>query len=110
MFENLGYVAADVPLELHAKVTALLLEGDKFEEASERALLLGNICSLSPRNFPLELHAEITALLVGETSSRRRRGHQLRSAQRFQRTLPERKSWTDRRERTARVTWHDCRK
>jgi hypothetical protein len=44
-FDNLGFPATPFPLELHAKIAALLLEGDNFEEASERAILLLNICS-----------------------------------------------------------------
>lgn len=43
--ENLGFPAVNIPLELHARIAALLLDGDNFEDASERALLLLNICS-----------------------------------------------------------------
>lgn len=45
VFDNLCSPGATFPLELHAKIAALLLEGDNFEDASERAILLLNVCS-----------------------------------------------------------------
>ncbi len=45
VFDNFAYRGRLFPLELHAKIAALLLEGDNFEEASERAILLLNICA-----------------------------------------------------------------
>jgi hypothetical protein len=52
--ENLGFPAVNIPLELHARIAAILLDGDNFEDASERALLLLNICS---RRLEQENHA-----------------------------------------------------
>ena len=45
VFDNLVFPPTDYSLDLHAKIAALLLEGDEFERAAERALLLLNICS-----------------------------------------------------------------
>ncbi len=42
---NFQFPAKTFPLELHAKIAALLLDGDDFQTASERALLLLNTCA-----------------------------------------------------------------
>jgi hypothetical protein len=42
--DGLIFPVETIPLELHAKIAAMLLKGDEFEEASEGALTLLNFC------------------------------------------------------------------